>query len=48
MMAPILVFPDYTKPFLLETNASEEGLGAVMLQKQVDGWYHPLPMAAGP
>ena len=41
-MAPILAFTDYTKPFLLETDASKDGLGAVLSQKQVDGWYHPV------
>ena len=42
MTAPILAFADYTKPFLLETDACKEGLGAVLLQKQADGWYHPI------
>ena len=42
MTAPILAFADYTKPFLLETNASKDGLGAILLQKQVDGQYHPI------
>ena len=37
MTAPILAFANYTKSFLLETNASKEGLGAVLLQKQADG-----------
>ena len=34
---PILAFADYTKDFLLETDASKEGLGAVLSQKQADG-----------
>ena len=37
MSAPILAFTNYTKEFLLETDASKEGLGAVLSQKQVDG-----------
>ena len=30
------------KPLLLETNASNLGLGAVLLQKQPEGQYHPV------
>ena len=36
MSTPILAFTNYTKEFLLETDASKEGLGAVLSQKQVD------------
>ena len=42
MTAPVLTFADYTKPFLLETDVSKDRLGAVLLQKQADGWYHPV------
>ena len=42
MQSPVLAFTDYTKDFLLETDASKEGLGAVLSQKQEDGWFHPV------
>ena len=40
MNSPVLAFTDYTKDFLLETDASREGLGAVLSQKQADGQFH--------
>ena len=39
---PVLVFPDFDKPFLLEMDTSKEGLGVVLSQKQSDGCYHPV------
>ena len=36
MNSPVLAFANYTKDFLLETENSKEGLGAVLSQKQED------------
>ena len=46
LQAPILAFPDFGKPFLLETDAFGKGLGAVLSQKQSDGQYHPIAYAS--
>ena len=48
MMAPILVFTDYTKPFLLETDASKDGLGLCCHRSRQMGGTTQWPMAAGP
>ena len=42
MKAPVLAFAEYSKPFMLKTNASKDRLGAVLLQKGEDGKYHPI------
>ena len=42
MSSPVLAFANYTKDFLLKTDASQEGLGVVLSQKQADGHYHPI------
>ena len=46
LTAPVLAFADFKKPFLLETDASIEGLGAVLSQEQDDGRYHPVAYAS--
>ena len=40
MNSPVLAFADCTKDFLLKMDTSKEGLGAVLSQKQADGWFH--------
>ena len=40
MNSSVLAFADYTKDFLLEMDASKEGLGVVISQKQGDGQFH--------
>ena len=40
MNSPVLAFANYTKDFLLKMDASREGLGAVLSQKQEDAQFH--------
>ena len=46
MAVPVLVFADFKQPFRLKTDASKDGLGAVLSQKQSDGKYHPVAYAS--
>ena len=46
MTALVLAFADFQKPFLLETDASSCGLGAMLSQQQDDGKYHPVAYAS--
>ena len=39
---PILRNPDFQCPFLLQTDASEYAVGAVLSQLDADGYEHPI------
>ena len=44
--APVLAYADYSKAFILHTDASISGLGAVLLQRQDDGTERPIAYAS--
>ena len=48
MSTPILTFADYTKGFLLKTDASKKGLGVVLPKNKQRGSITWLPRAARP
>ena len=44
--APLLCYPDFSKDFTLETDASRQGLGAILSQYQDDHKLHPVAYAS--
>ena len=47
--APVLSYPDFTQPFILETDASYAGLGAVLTQAKMEKGHlrsHPIAYAS--
>ena len=44
--APLLTYPKFDRPFMLETDASSDGLGAVLAQCQEDGLVRPVAYAS--
>ena len=43
---PVLAYADYRKPFRVNTDASERGLGSVLYQKQDDGTFRVIAYAS--
>jgi hypothetical protein len=44
--SPVLAYPDFARSFIVETDASVKGLGAILSQRQADGQIHPVAYAS--
>ena len=45
-LPPVLAYSDFTKPFVLHTDASGEVFNAVVVQEQEGGKNHPISYAS--
>lgn len=43
---PVLAYPDFGRPFVLEVDASLKGLGACLIQEDAEGRKHPVAYAS--
>ncbi|KAG8871981.1 hypothetical protein FRB97_008124 [Tulasnella sp. 331] len=46
MSSPVLAFPDFDKPYVVETDSSVFARGAILSQKGEDGKLHPIAYAS--
>ena len=46
LTTPVLAYPNFDKDFILETDASKQGLGAILSQYQTDNQLHPVAYAS--
>ena len=46
VQSPVLAYPNFELDFVLETDASVKGLGAVLSLRQADGVLHPVAFAS--